>query len=136
MGRRTNLKFLKIYLTLDKVLCDRHISGVSEYISRLDDARYAERREEVLKHLLRYRSIRNRLAHEPGALDSIKSISSGDIKWIKRFLRDLRRGRDPVSRYIHRAERLLIIKKIKAYATVALIASAAIAIIALIINLS
>ena len=136
MGKRTNLKFLKIYLALEKTLCDEHLGCVSEYISRLDGARYAERREEVLMHLLRYRSIRNRLAHEPGALDSIRSIGSDDIKWIKRFLCDLRRGRDPVSRYIHRAERLLIIKKIKAYATVALIASAAIAIIALIINIS
>ena len=116
MTRRINQKFLDIYLLLDSTVCDKfciEYGGVTEYINRLNDARYAVCREAVLSALVRYRSIRNMLAHEPGAMRASLGITRADLSWIKRFIRDIRRSKDPVSRYIRKAERALAVKKMK-----------------------
>ena len=79
--------------------------GVTEYINRLNTARFAPGREEVLPRLVRYRNIRNRLAHEISAIRRVTDITKDDIAWLKRFMRAIERKRDPISVYFTKARR-------------------------------
>ena len=116
MSRRHNEAFLNSFLELDKLCCDKFgviSGGVTEYINRLNNARYAPDREEVLPKLVRYRNLRNRFAHEPGAIRKTDDINKEDIKWVNRFRRDMEKKRDPISKYLRKARRYAFRKKLK-----------------------
>lgn len=131
---KINQKFLGEYLELDKTLCEKFStkSGVTEYIKKLSDAKHASGRDNVLPRLTKYRSLRNRIAHEPGALKDIDTITKDDILWLKSFRKSASRGKDPLSRYLKRASDIATGRAFKRALILAGIAAAALAVIALV----
>lgn len=116
VGKRINEKFLSCYMELDKVCCGKFgiaAGGVTEYINRLNNARFAPGRDDVLPRLVRYRNLRNKFAHEVGALRRVDEISKIDIRWMKHFHRDLTRKQDPISAYLRKARKYARRKKLR-----------------------
>ena len=108
MGKRINEKFLSCYMSIDKICCDKFgiaTGGVTEYINRLNNARFAPGRDDVLPRLVRYRNLRNKFAHEVGALRRVDELAKVDIKWLRGFERELNKKRDPISVYLKKARR-------------------------------
>jgi uncharacterized protein YutE (UPF0331/DUF86 family) len=99
---KTNQKFLEAFISLESFCAEKlgiTTAGVSEYITRLTEAKMAIGKEATLEHLRRYRTLRNRLVHENGALRSLGDISKADVKWIKSFEKSVRKNKDPLSLY-------------------------------------
>ena len=118
MSKRINEKFLNAYIELDKACCAKFnipAGGVTEYINRLSNVRFAPGREEVLPQLVKYRNIRNIFAHEPNALRRNDELTAKDLTWINKFKRDLNRKKDPISTYLRKAKRYMRGKRIKRY---------------------
>ncbi len=116
MGKRINEKFLTCYMSLDKICCDKFsiaTGGVTEYINRLNNARFAPGRDDVLPRLVRYRNLRNKFAHEVGALRRVDELAKVDIKWLRGFERDLNKKRDPISVYLKKARRYARRRKLR-----------------------
>lgn len=128
---RTNEQFLEAFISLESYCAEKlgiTTAGVSEYITRLTDARMAYGRDDTLNHLHRYRKIRNRLIHENGALRSLGEINKLDIKWIKNFEKSVRKDKDPLSTYYKQSKDDKRNKKILAYIFALLLAAATAAI--------
>ena len=130
---KINQSFLGAYIKLDKACSDKLDAkyGITEYINKLTDAKTAFGRGEVLPKLIKYRKIRNKLAHEPDAMQKLEEASREDVKWLEKFERKLSCGRDPLTKYLKRAgskdrQRALI-------RTLILIGAAAVVILAIII---
>ena len=116
MGKRANDQFLSAYMQLDKLCCDRlgvATGGVTEYINRLNNARFAPGRDDVLPRLVRYRNLRNKFAHEVGALRRVDEITKVDVRWVRTFERDLAKKKDPISAYLRKARRYARRKKLR-----------------------
>ena len=114
MINKTNVSFLTAYIELDKICCRRfgiQSGGVSMYINKLVQERFVPEREEILPRLIRYRTLRNKLAHEDGALNGITEIEKGDMKWIQSFAKTVSKKKDPISLYEGRADRYVRGKK-------------------------
>ena len=108
MSRKTNEKFLNNFLELDKLCCEKFgvaTNGVTEYINRLNNARFAPERDEVLPKLVKYRNLRNRFAHEPQAIRKCDDIAKADIKWVAKFKKTVKGKKDPISKYLKKARR-------------------------------
>lgn len=115
MSKRNNEQFLTHYIELDKALCAKFgvsTGGVGEYINRLNNARFAPDRDEVLPMLVRYRNTHKRFYYEPGAMQKDNEITGEDIKWIIRFKKDVQRKRDPISLYLKKARGYAFKKKL------------------------
>lgn len=126
MGKRINERFLASYMELDKDCCDKFgvtTGGVTEYINRLNNARFAPGRDDVLPRLVRYRNLRNKFSHEVGALRRVDEITKVDVHWIRAFNRDLMKKRDPISAYLKKARRYVRRRKLRrfAYGTAAVV---------------
>lgn len=120
MGRRLNESFLNCYVELERDCCEKFgvsSGGVTEYINRLNNARFAPGREDVLPRLVRYRNIRNKMAHELGLVRRVNEISKSDIAWLKKFDKDVVRQRDPISIYLRKARRFARRRRAKRYIT-------------------
>ena len=120
MGKRLNERFLACYIELDKDCCEKFgvaTGGVTEYINRLNNARFAPGREEALPRLVKYRNLRNKMAHEVGSLRKISDVTKADISWIRKFDKDLARRKDPISSYLKKARRYARRRRIKRYVT-------------------
>ena len=118
MGKRINEKFLNTYIELDKVCCEKFgisAGGVTEYINRLNNARFAPGRDDALPRLVRYRNLRNRFAHEPSAIRKTDEVSKEDDKWLLRFKKDVERKRDPISKYLKKARRYARRRRLRRY---------------------
>ena len=118
MGRRLNERFLSSYIELDKNCCEKFgvpNGGITEYINRLNNARFAPGREEALPRLIRYRNIRNKMAHELGSLRRMSEVTKFDIKWIRTFDKEITKRKDPISRYFRRARRYARRRKAKKF---------------------
>lgn len=127
MGKRLNQHFLASYITLDKDCCEKFgvaTGGVTEYINRLNNARFAPGREEALPRLVRYRNLRNKIAHEIGSLRRSREVTKADISWLKKFDRDIIKHKDPISTYLKRARRYARRRRIKKFLTVGAVALA------------
>ena len=108
VGRRRNEAFLSVYMELDKDCCQKFgvtTGGVTEYINRLNNARFAPGRDDVLPRLVRYRNIRNKFAHEVNAIRKVDEITKVDIRWLRTFRKDVLRKKDPISAYLRKARR-------------------------------
>ena len=108
MGRKLNEKFVNTFIELDKLCCEKFgvaSNGVTEYINRLNNARFAPNRDEVLPELVKYRNLRNRFAHEPQALRKTSDIAKSDIKWVTKFRKSVKKKKDPISKYLKKARR-------------------------------
>lgn len=116
MSGRTNMTFFKAYIELENACAarlgvDKH--GVSAYINRLVEMRFAKGRSEVLPKLIKYRNFRNKIAHEEGAMKDLDGITKADIQWLSRFTRLVNKRRDPVSLYENKAYRYIIWRKFR-----------------------
>lgn len=121
MGKRLNEHFLASYITLDKDCCEKFgvaTGGVTEYINRLNNARFAPGREDALPRLVRYRNIRNKMAHEIGSLTRANEVTKADVAWLRKFDKDIIKRKDPISAYLKRARRYARRRRIKKYLTV------------------
>ena len=133
MGRRLNERFLSSYIELDKNCCEKFGvagGGVTEYINRLNNVRYTDGRPDVLPKLLHYRGIRNKFAHEAGALKHSNEVSRADVKWLKAFKRELSARKDPISACLRRERKYARRKRFRAAvftASVGIIAALALA---------
>lgn len=132
--RKLNEMFLDSYIDMDKICCRKFgvsSGGATAYINRLISTKLAPGRDEALQRLVKYRSIRNKFAHESGALENITDITKADLKWLDRFKKELNKNRDPFSAYLKKARKLSRKKKAKKVAIVVfillLIAAAAVA---------
>ncbi len=124
MSRKLNEQFLNVFLEIDKLCCEKfgiNVGGVTEYISRLNNARFAPGRDDVLPRLVRYRNLRNRFAHEPGAIRKSDDVVKDDVRWLHRFLADLRRRKDPIAKYLKKARRYAIRRKLRKIFGVAMV---------------
>ncbi len=127
MGRRLNERFLANYIELDKNCCEKFgiaTGGVTEYINRLNNARFAPGREEALPRLVKYRNLRNKMAHELGSLRKMNDVTKADVTWIHKFDKDITKRRDPISSYLKRARRYARRRRIKRYITAGAILAA------------
>ena len=108
MSRKLNEKFVNTYIELDKLCCEKFgvaTNGVTEYINRLNNARFAPNRDEILPKLVKYRNLRNRFAHEPQALRKCDDIAKSDVKWVAKFKKNVKKKKDPISKYLKKARR-------------------------------
>ena len=140
MANKLNMSFFNAYLELDKICAkklDISRGGVSAYINKLVELRFAPERSEVLPKLIQYRKYRNIIAHEEGAFSTLDEISKSDIQWINRFARSVSGRRDPVSRYERKARRFAIWRKIRVglISVLAVVAVAAVVVILKTLNI-
>ena len=130
MSRKLNEKFVNTYIELDKLCCEKFgvaTNGVTEYINRLNNARFAPNRDEVLPKLVKYRNLRNRFAHEPQALRKSDDIAKADFKWVKKFKKTVKGKKDPISKYLKKARRFARRRKAgKIFLTLLILAAAAV----------
>ena len=127
MSRKLNEKFLNNFLELDKLCCEKFgvaTNGVTEYINRLNNARFAPERDEVLPRLVKYRNLRNRFAHEPQAIRKCDDIAKADIKWVAKFKKTVKGKKDPISKYLKKARRFARRRKLGRAVLVLLILAA------------
>ncbi len=113
---KINMSFFNAYKELDSACADRlgiSRGGVSAYIGRLVELRFLPERSEVLARLVKYRKIRNILAHEENAFDKSYDINKSDIEWLCRLARKMRHGSDPVSKYERKVRFYSIWKKVR-----------------------
>lgn len=102
MANKNNLIFFNAYIELDKACANRmgvKQNGVSSYINKLVEHRFAPGRSEALAKLIKYRNCRNTMAHEANALRDGSEVTKADIKWIQSFTRLVSRKADPISKY-------------------------------------
>ena len=134
---RINMSFFNAYLELDKICAQRlgvKRGGVSAYIDKLVEFRFAPGRSDVLPKLLKYRKLRNIIAHEENAFLELDEITKADVKWVTRFAKSVSGKRDPISRYERKAVIFSIWKKAR-IAIIILLALGIFAAVALIFNL-
>ena len=113
---KINMSFFNAYLELDKAcakLLEVSRGGATAYINKLAELRFAPERSEVLPRLLKYRKIRNILAHEEDAFSEVDEITKADIKWLNQFTSSVNKKRDPVSRYERKARIYGVWSKVK-----------------------
>ena len=97
------------------------------YINKLVQERMVPEREEVLPRLIRYRNLRNKLAHESNALNDVNEIEKSDLKWMVSFTRTVSRKKDPIALYENQTQRYVRSKKIGNIIKISLLAICAIA---------
>ena len=140
MGKRIKEAFFEKYDELDK-LCLKKFGvekmGVSEYITRLNNARFAPSRDEVLPRLVKVRNIKNALSDESTPKKDAPEVTKGEVKWLHGFSRSLEKKRDPLSLYLKRAYRHAKLRKVRnallvTFLIAVAIAAAAVAVMTLI----
>ncbi len=124
MSRKINEKFLSLFLELDKLCCEKFgvaNNGVTEYINRLNNARFAPDRDEVLPKLVNYRNIRNKFAQDANEIRKNTELTKDDLKWVKDFEKDLKKKKDPISVYLNKARRYASRRRFLRFLFIALI---------------
>lgn len=100
MSKSKNLSFMEEYILLEAAangLMKKKSGGVSAYISALEGQNLDTGAAETLNLLKKCRSVRNKLAHDPGALRGNSEITKDDVKRIKKLTAKINKGRDPLS---------------------------------------
>lgn len=104
--KKLNQSFLSLYEQFDKICCEKFgisTGGATEYINRLNNARFAPNRDEVLPKLVNFRNVRNRFAAEATLVKKSDEVSKEDIAWLRTFIKDLQKQKDPISSYLKKA---------------------------------
>ncbi len=130
MSKRINEAFFEEYKALDRICCKKFGKdkmGVVEYITRLNNVRFAPSRDDVLPKLVKYRNIRNSFAHDEGALAESTDITKNDLKWIRNFIKNLEKKRDPLSLYLRKARRHAKLRRARKVIIIGSVAAVAIA---------
>ncbi|MBP3606263.1 MAG: hypothetical protein J6J66_06675 [Clostridia bacterium] len=109
MGKKKlNNNYIKAYAQLESRCQEKFgitAGGVDEYVKRLESARFAPNRDEVLGKLNAYQSLSRRFEVEPNAVRHIKEVQKSDIQWVKKFTLSLKKKKDPISRYLKSARK-------------------------------
>lgn len=117
MGKKKiNNNFTKAYSQMESQCQEKFgvsAGGVDKYIERLESARFAPDREDVLGKLSQYQSLSQRLESDPNAMKQIKEIEKNDVQWVKGFGDDLKKKKDPISRYLKSARKYVRGRKIR-----------------------
>ena len=103
-----NSKFIKAYAQMEAQFQEKFgisAGGADEYTKRLESARFAPDRDEVLGKLSAYKHIMQRFDNEPNALKAVKEIGKADVQWVKKFTVVLKKKKDPISRYLKSARK-------------------------------
>ncbi len=127
VSKKTNQAFFDTYIAIDKMCCEKFgidKYGITEYITRLNNARFAPNREQVLPTLVKYRNLRNSLAHDEGAMKTSADIQKSDVKWLRSFEKQLKKKRDPMSAYLKKAYRHKRLRRLRKILIATLIAAA------------
>ena len=106
--QKLNENFLNAFLQLDSDCCKKFnvtVNGITEYINRLNNAKYAEGRDEVLAKLVNYRNIHNRFAHEPWYLRTANELTKEDLAWVADFAKKFGKEKDCLSVYVASAKK-------------------------------
>ncbi len=132
VSKKNNEAFFETYIAIDKMCCEKfgiEKYGITEYITRLNSTRFAPKREDVLPTLVKYRNLRNTLAHDEAALKSSNDITKNDVKWLRDFEKQIKKKRDPLSAYLRKAYRHRRLRKLRKilFITLGALAVAAIA---------
>ena len=89
MGKKKiNNNFTKAYSQMESQCQEKFgvsAGGVNKYIERLESARFAPDREDVLGKLSMYQNLSQRFENDPSAAKRVKEISKSDIQWVKKF---------------------------------------------------
>ena len=132
MSKKNNEKFLKAYEEVDKICCEKfgaQSSGVELYIDKLNNARFAPGRDEVLQRLANYKNIKSNFNSTPALVRKSNDVSKDDIKWLANFAKDITKKKDPISAYLRKARNFARRRKVR-NVIVALIIITAIAVAA------
>ena len=140
MSRKINEAFFEEYKVLGDICCRKfgtEKNGVTEYITRLNNARFAPMRDDVLPRLVKYRNVHNSIAHNEKAIYEISDITKSDVKWIKYFVKLMEKKKDPLSLYLRKARRHAKLRRARKVILltllgIAVVAGAAFAVITLI----
>ena len=127
MGYKVNEQFLNAFIALDKVCCAKFgvpTGGVTDYVNRLINSRFAPDRDDVLPKLVRYTNIRNRLAHEVGAMRQLDEVTKNDVKWLREFEKSVSKKKDPISLYLRKARRYARLRRLRTTGIIILLACA------------
>ena len=116
MSKKINEAFLKAYNELEALCCEKFgvaTGGVAEYINRLNNAKFAPDRDEVLPRLVRYRNVNKHFVFEPDAVKDRKNneVAKEDVKWITAFTKAVKKKKDPIAKYLKKARRYARSKK-------------------------
>ena len=116
MKKKVNLNeaFYNNYMEVDR-LCSAKFGvmsgGVSNYIDRLTNSRFASNREDVLKRLIKYRDVKRVLCKEGGLLSATDGVCRADVRWLKDFAKDLVNKQDPLFKYLRRSRAYVTMRK-------------------------
>lgn len=130
MSKKNNEKFIKAYEEVEKVCCEKfgaQNAGVEVYINKLNNARFAPDRDEVLQRLANYKTLRGNFASTPALVRKSSDITKEDIKWLNAFAKSLSKKKDPISVYLRKARNFARRRKIR-NAVIALLIIAVIAV--------
>ena len=109
MGKKKlNNNYIKAYVQLESRCQEKFgitAGGVDEYVKRLESARFAPNRDEVLGKLNAYQSLSRRFEVEPNAVLNIKEVQKSDIQWVKKFTLSHKKKKDTISRYLKSARK-------------------------------
>ncbi len=103
MGKSKNISFMESYILLERAadqLMKRKGGGISAYISALERQKLNTGAADTLKFLKKCRIVRNKLAHDPGALKSNSEISKSETKRIKKLTTAMKSEKDPLSKLL------------------------------------
>ncbi len=108
MSKKYDQAFFDIYYSVDKRCCKKfgiEKDGVSEYLTRLENARFAPHREEVLSILTKCKNLNSGSSLKDGDAKKYAGILKSAIKWLKKFDKKLKGKKDPLSLYLKKARR-------------------------------
>lgn len=106
MSKKINEKFIKTYEEVDKVCCEKfgtQSGGLEAYINKLNNARFAPDRDEVLQRLANYKNWNGNFASTPALIRKSSDVTKEDIKWLNAFAKDVSKKKDPISVYLRKA---------------------------------
>ena len=109
MGRKKiNNNFTKAYSQMEGNCQEKFgvtAGGIDEYVKRLESARFAPNRDEVLGKLSTYQNLSDRFASDPNSSRRIKDVEKADVRWVKQFGDSVKKKKDPISRYLKSAHK-------------------------------
>ncbi len=132
MSKSKNISFIENYILLERAadaIMKRTGGGVSAYITALERQKLNTGAAESLKFLKKCRTVRNKLAHDPGALKDSAEISRADIKRLGKLTEAMKKSSDPLSKILRKKEGS--VKKIKVILFAAAVAALAVCILIL-----
>lgn len=106
MSKKNNEKFLKAYEEVDKICCEKfgtQTDGIKVYIDKLNNARFAPGRDDVLQRLANYKNLKSSFDSTPALIKKNNDINVDDIKWLSNFAKEITKKKDPISAYLRKA---------------------------------